>query len=335
MIFNFLDFIIIIAFVFYAVEGYVSGFLGKLFDFISLLLSFILGLKFYSIVGLMITQAFLIPSIIGKTCGFLLIFFLTEIIIMIFVRRIFFHGDKKILIGSDSSSDLPMGSVYLLELNHFAGLILGFCSSIIIVTFFLTFLVSIPFSSLLRRSISQSIIGNRIIIGTQGVEGVMKTIFGGAVNETLNFLTTKTDVVENIDLGFTTIDVVIDIVAEKNMLELINNERKNNGLNPLVMNEKLRIVAQNQSRDMFANGYFSHTSLNGLTPFDRLRKMNISYKYAGENLALAPSAEIAMQGLMNSKGHRASILSPNFKQIGIGAINGGIYEVMFSQEFTD
>lgn len=75
MIFNFLDFIIIIAFVFYAVEGYVSGFLGKLFDFISLLLSFILGLKFYSIVGLMITQAFLIPSIIGKTCGFLLIFF--------------------------------------------------------------------------------------------------------------------------------------------------------------------------------------------------------------------------------------------------------------------
>ena len=66
-----------------------------------------------------------------------------------------------------------------------------------------------------------------------------------------------------------------------------------------------------------------------------MNKANIEFTYAGENLALAPSTPLAMQGLMNSPGHRANILNPNFKKIGIGVIDGGIYGKMYSQEFTD
>ncbi len=62
---------------------------------------------------------------------------------------------------------------------------------------------------------------------------------------------------------------------------------------------------------------------------------SITYGYAGENLALAPSTELAMQGLMNSPGHRKNILSPNFTKVGIGVMDGGIYGKMFTQEFTD
>ena len=66
-----------------------------------------------------------------------------------------------------------------------------------------------------------------------------------------------------------------------------------------------------------------------------MQKAGINYQYAGENLALAPSTSLAMQGLMNSPGHRANILSPNFHKVGIGVIDGGIYGEMYTQDFTN
>jgi uncharacterized protein YkwD len=101
------------------------------------------------------------------------------------------------------------------------------------------------------------------------------------------------------------------------------------------MDMQLRKLARSHSLDMFQRGYFSHYTPDGLSPFDRMNAANIEYTYAGENLALAPSTDLAMQGLMNSPGHRANILNPNFNKIGIGAIDGGIYGIMFSQEFTN
>lgn len=82
-------------------------------------------------------------------------------------------------------------------------------------------------------------------------------------------------------------------------------------------------------------GYFSHYTPEGLSPFDRMNAAGMSFSFAGENLALAPNVAMAMQGLMNSAGHRANILSPNFGKVGIGVIDGGIYGEMFCQEFTD
>jgi uncharacterized protein YkwD len=64
-------------------------------------------------------------------------------------------------------------------------------------------------------------------------------------------------------------------------------------------------------------------------------KAKIKYSQAGENLALAPDVEIAHNGLMNSPGHRANILTPEFKKVGIGCLAGGTHGKMFSQEFTN
>ena len=86
---------------------------------------------------------------------------------------------------------------------------------------------------------------------------------------------------------------------------------------------------------MFARGYFSHYTPEGLSPFDRMAQTDVSYTYAGENLALAPNVTVAMQGLMQSPGHRANILFPNFGKLGVGVIDGGIYGQMYCQEFTD
>ena len=86
---------------------------------------------------------------------------------------------------------------------------------------------------------------------------------------------------------------------------------------------------------MFEKGYFSHNSPEGKTPFDRIDTAQIQYKAAGENLAYAPSVEVAHEGLMNSPGHKENILRPEFGTLGVGVIDGGINGKMFCQEFTD
>jgi uncharacterized protein YkwD len=86
---------------------------------------------------------------------------------------------------------------------------------------------------------------------------------------------------------------------------------------------------------MFENGYFSHISLQGEDVGDRLGKAGVLYLVAGENLAFAPSLEIAHDGLMQSPGHRENILDEEFNRVGIGVIDAGSQGKMFVQVFTD
>jgi uncharacterized protein YkwD len=74
---------------------------------------------------------------------------------------------------------------------------------------------------------------------------------------------------------------------------------------------------------------------DGKDPFARMEDAGIKFLVAGENLALAPNVDLAHEGLMNSPGHRANILTAEFGKVGIGCIDGGQYGKMFSQEFTD
>jgi hypothetical protein len=102
------------------------------------------------------------------------------------------------------------------------------------------------------------------------------------------------------------------------MLELVNRERAAAGLAPLAADPELTEVARRHSVDMFARGYFSHHTPEGKDPFDRIRAADVRFRTAGENLALAPTLPDAHTGLMNSPGHRANILRPQFGRVGIG-----------------
>lgn len=118
------------------------------------------------------------------------------------------------------------------------------------------------------------------------------------------------------------------------MLELINKERTSRGLNPLKMDNDLVRLARLKSKDMIDNNYFSHHSPTYGSPFDMMRDFGIQYKYAGENLAGNRSVEAAHQALMNSEGHRANILKPEYNYIGIGIVDGGPYGKMITQLFV-
>jgi len=86
---------------------------------------------------------------------------------------------------------------------------------------------------------------------------------------------------------------------------------------------------------MFERGYFSHYTPEGKDPFDRMKDANVQFLAAGENLALGQTLLICHQGLMNSPGHRANILRPNYNRVGIGILDGGFHGLMVSQEFRD
>ena len=99
-------------------------------------------------------------------------------------------------------------------------------------------------------------------------------------------------------------------------------------------NDKLTVAAEGHSQDMAAKDYFSHTSADGRSPFDRMRAAGYNGRLMGENIAAGyRTAAAVMQGWMNSAGHRANILNCGFREIGIGHATGGSYGMYWTQDF--
>ncbi|WP_432418807.1 CAP domain-containing protein [Cytobacillus spongiae] len=114
--------------------------------------------------------------------------------------------------------------------------------------------------------------------------------------------------------------------VESKVIELTNQERQKNGLPALKADTALSNVAREKSNDMQKNNYFSHTSPTYGSPFDMMRDFGVSYKSAGENIAMGQrTPEEVVKAWMNSEGHRKNILSNNFTHIGVGYIENGNY----------
>ncbi len=125
-----------------------------------------------------------------------------------------------------------------------------------------------------------------------------------------------------------------EVGFEAEVLRLVNIERKAAGLRPLQMSKDLSKVALLKSEDMAVFNYFAHTSPNYGTPFEMMESIGITYKAAGENLAVGyTSPEAVVKGWMNSPGHRANILNSLFNKIGIGVYEGS--RTYWTQMFTD
>ena len=120
---------------------------------------------------------------------------------------------------------------------------------------------------------------------------------------------------------------------EKEVFDLINKQRTQNGLSSLKENSELQRVARIKAQDMVNNNYFSHTSPTYGSPFDMMKSFKISYNTAGENIAGNSSNSDAVTAWMNSPGHRANILNSTFNQTGIGVVKGSKYGKIYVQMF--
>ena len=107
------------------------------------------------------------------------------------------------------------------------------------------------------------------------------------------------------------------------MFRAHNAERAKVDLPPLVSDPRLVSIARLRAKDMIEKQYIGHVSPTGEDVYKLLAANNVASRMAGENLVVntAPdqvSADYAMRGLMDSDGHRANILRPEFTRVGIG-----------------
>ena len=125
------------------------------------------------------------------------------------------------------------------------------------------------------------------------------------------------------------------ITLEKQVVDLVNKIRDDNGLSTLTINIELSQVAKIKSQDMIDKKYFDHNSPTYGSPFDMMKTFGISYIYAGENIAMGyPTAEEVVDGWMNSPSHKANILNPNFDEIGVGYVSADSQNTYWTQMFT-
>lgn len=138
---------------------------------------------------------------------------------------------------------------------------------------------------------------------------------------------------DEVPTGADIIEPVAASLEETAMLELINKERSQLKLAPLILDGRLVAIARLKSQCIIENNYFSHISPTYGDPMTMLKSFGIKYSWAGENLAGNQTMEMAFQALMDSLQHRKNILNPNYTHIGIGIITGGPYGKVFTQLF--
>jgi hypothetical protein len=110
---------------------------------------------------------------------------------------------------------------------------------------------------------------------------------------------------------------------EVELIELINSERAQAGLDQLIPSEQLSQVARGHSMDMATNQFFSHHSPTTGDLGSRLRSSAIPYRRAGENIALDHSVGEAHQAFMSSPHHRENVLDPSSTHVGVGIVQAG------------
>lgn len=104
------------------------------------------------------------------------------------------------------------------------------------------------------------------------------------------------------------------------VIYLTNLEREKAGLPPLKENPLLTQAAQAHAEAMATGDFFSHDDPHtGTTPADRISATGYHWSMVAENIGsgAASSAEI-MQNWMESSAHRANILNPRAREIGVG-----------------
>lgn len=315
---NWIDLIIVLFLAIFCLEAIGRPILLEIFDLLSFLLAFFVSFIYYNIPAKYLETQFSTPHGLSLVLGFMAMWFITETAFFLIVRVFLPRVPNIVFPGSSLVSAIP-----------------AFLRSLVFVALTLVILATFPIQPAIKKAVLESKIGSQVLKNAYLLEIPVKNVFGGVSNDTLTFLTIKPKTDEKVNLGFQTDKFSVSEKDENDMISLVNKERTNRGLKALRFDAKLREIARSHSDDMFKRGYFAHYSPEGKSVADRAADFGVDYLVIGENLAYAPSLELAHNGLMNSEGHRANILSTDYGRIGVGVMDAGVYGKMFVQNFAN
>jgi uncharacterized protein YkwD len=318
---NWIDIFLLLVVLVNAFTGWQRGFLLGFLDLVRLVGSWIVGLLLYrqvaDLLGLLTDWQETWRSPVA-------------LIMLVLLAGLLIHA-----VGLRLMKRVPK-EYHLHRANRLLGVVPGLVSGTVLAAILSALLFAMPLSEAISQSVQESRLGENLAGLTDGLEDTIGPVFQPAIKETIDRLTViQPGSNETIQLPFKVESTEPVPTLEAEMLELVNQERAAHGLKPLRADPELTEVARRHSADMFARGFFSHYTPEGIDPFERMRDANVKFRAAGENLALAPTLQIAHTGLMNSPGHRANILSPHFGRLGVGIMRGGRRGLMVSQEFRN
>lgn len=132
--------------------------------------------------------------------------------------------------------------------------------------------------------------------------------------------------------------VPVQITAEEQlMLDFVNAERAKESLTALSWCPALAQSAAAHSKDMASQNYFDHEDLDGGQVSDRALAQGYEYQTVGENIAVGQrSVKDVMVAWMDSSGHRANIMKPEYRHLGSGVATGdfkGQQSIYWTQNF--
>ena len=317
---NWVDFILLIILLLSIVSSVRQGFILSTLDLLCWVGSLILAFSLYSpLTGLLDTYA---PAIgVWSTP-------ISFIIILVSSRVILDSLAHRFLLKIPANTHTTL-------VNRLLGILPGVINGFLWVVVFSSLLLLTPLTSKVSEKGRTSKLSDWAIARVSWLEDQLAPVFSELFNRIVPKPSAAIAEQESIKLPFTVNDSTPRADLEAEMLSMVNKERMKHGLKALRDDPALAVVARKHSADMFARGYFSHITPDGINPFQRIRREKILYVTAGENLALAQTLAIAHAGLMNSPGHKANILRPAFGRLGIGILDGGVYGLMITQNFRN
>jgi len=124
--------------------------------------------------------------------------------------------------------------------------------------------------------------------------------------------------------------------AESSLLTAMNSARATYGLQPLRADNRLERAARRHSNYMLRTGTFAHGAFAR-----RIRRVGVHAPRIGENLAWSSglaSARAIVQMWLASAPHRANLLRPGYRMVGVGALtgtfNGQQHTLMVTTDFA-
>ncbi len=326
---NWLDWLVILLLVVFALDGTRRGLVLGVLDLGAAAVALAIALLGERALGDTL-DAYIpsLPSALAHLAAFLILLVAAQVLFSVTLGRLVTALAQGIAAGPLASLDRLLGMA--------PGLVRG---AVTIALFLLPFAL-LPLLPSVSQGIQESTIANRMVAGALQVMPAVEARLGQDIEGGLPSIVvappeSEGETARPLPVGPPAGELAPDPAAEQRMLELLNGERAQAGLQPLAEDQRLRSVARQHSQEMFELDYFSHTSPTSGSPFDRMRAAGIQFIVAGENLAYAPNVDIAHQGLMNSPGHRANILRPEFGHVGIGVIRSAAQGSMFTQDFTN
>ena len=314
------DILIVIVVLLYVREDTRSGVVHGLLNLAGLLLALSAALLLHGRVAGWLVEQVGLAYALAKPAAFGAVWLLTDLAYGLVVRRL----------TAGAADDAARSRV-----GRLLGVASGAVRGALVAMLLLGVIRALPLPEPVTRAIGDSHLGSYLADRGADVQRALAGVFGDAVQETLATLTVRPESTERVPLRFTVAAPRVDEAAEARMLELVNQARAEAGLGQLTVDPTIREVARAYSAEMFQKGFFSHVDLDGKSPFDRMRQGGARFLAAGENLALAPTVEVAHEGLMTSPGHRANILNGRWRRVGIGVTDGGMHCKMFVQNFAD